>query len=183
MIKITSHAAIAQLGAAVLRQVAQPVIQVHAPEIQVLIERLMTTMYENQGVGIAAPQLGASLQVLIVSSRPTARYPQAPTMAPVVMVNPEVVASSADCVRDWEGCLSIPGIRGLVPRTDSIQVRYCDRDGIPQELTLSGFPARIFQHEYDHLRGLVFLDRVETTCDLFTEHEYQKRMDATAAAR
>lgn len=167
---------IVQLGNPVLRQIAQPIAQIHSPAVQTLIEELRVTLLKSNGVGIAAPQMGASLQLLIVASRPNPRYPTAPQMDPVVMINPQLVSHSEQVVKDWEGCLSIPGIRGLVPRYEAIALQFSDRHGNPQSLELSGFPARIFQHEFDHLSGLVFLDRLETVQDIITDQEYLKRM-------
>jgi peptide deformylase len=95
-------------------------------------------------------------------------------MEPVAMLNPEVVWRSDETEKEWEGCLSVPGIRGPVPRSRSIGVRYLTREGERREEELSGFIARIFQHEYDHIRGLVFLDRVESTRELISEREYQR---------
>ncbi|MGB3650243.1 MAG: peptide deformylase, partial [Rivularia sp. (in: cyanobacteria)] len=88
-------------------------------------------------------------------------------------INPRIVAYSEEIVKDWEGCLSIPGIRGLVPRYKTIEVEYTDRYGKLQNQELTDFVARIFQHEYDHFEGLVFLDRVESSFDLVSEQEYQ----------
>jgi peptide deformylase len=92
------------------------------------------------------------------------------------MINPSILAHSTQIAKGWEGCLSIPGIRGLVPRYQAIEVEYTDRDGKLQKLELTDFVARIFQHEYDHLDGIVFLDRLESTQDIITEQEYQKRI-------
>lgn len=92
------------------------------------------------------------------------------------MINPRIIARSSELVKGWEGCLSIPGIRGLVPRSQVIEVEYTSRDGQLHRQELTDFVARIFQHEYDHLDGIVFLDRVESTQDLMTEQEYQQRI-------
>jgi peptide deformylase len=95
-------------------------------------------------------------------------------MPPTAMINPQIVTHSSEMVKGWEGCLSVPGIRGLVPRYQTIEVEYTDRNGNLQKQELTDFIARIFQHEYDHLEGLVFLDRVEDNQDLISEEEYQK---------
>lgn len=144
--------------------------------IQALCDRLLVLVKESNGVGIAAPQVGESLRLLIVASRPNLRYPNAPMMEPVVMINPAIVAYSNEMEKGWEGCLSVPGIRGLVPRYTQIEVKYTGRDGKPYQQTLTNFVARIFQHEFDHLEGKVFLDRVESTHDLMSEHEFQKQV-------
>jgi peptide deformylase len=127
-------------------------------------------------VGIAAPQAAQSDRLFIVASRPNLRYPQAPNMEPTAMINPRIVDASRETVKDWEGCLSIPGIRGLVPRSRAIEIEYTSRDGKLQRQELTYFVARIFQHEHDHLDGIVFLDRVESTHELITEDEYQKQI-------
>jgi len=165
---------IAQLGAKVLRQTAELVQDVHAPEIRRIIEDMQTTLANTQGVGIAAPQISESRRIVIVASRPTARYPDAPQMAPTVMINPSFQAKSENRQKGWEGCLSIPGIRALVPRYTEIGVQYTDEQGEVVELMLDGFIARVFQHEVDHLDGIVYLDRVEDNRDIIAESEYLK---------
>ncbi|NER32350.1 MAG: peptide deformylase, partial [Symploca sp. SIO1C4] len=127
-------------------------------------------------LSIAAPQVSQSDRLFIVASRPNLRYPHAPTMAPTAMINPRIIAHSPETIKDWEGCLCVPGIRGLVPRYQAIEVEYTDRDGQRHQQQLTDFIARIFQHEYDHLDGLIFLDRLETTRDIITEQEYLQRV-------
>lgn len=167
---------IAQLGNPILRQNAQIVGNVQDERLQQLIDALIVTASASNGVGIAAPQVFESYRLFIVASRPNLRYPHAPLMEPTAMINPRIIAHSTDVVKDWEGCLSVPGIRGLVPRYRSIEVEYTGRDGQLYHQELTDFVARIFQHEYDHLDGIVFLDRVETTQDLISEQEYQQRI-------
>lgn len=163
-----------QLGNPRLRQVAQPVISPNHPEIQRLIDDLMRTMEGANGVGIAAPQVGVDLQVVIVASRPTLRYPHAPQIDPMAMINPRITEQGTEQIKDWEGCLSVPGIRGLVPRSRQILVEYRDRKDAFHQRSFDGFVARIIQHECDHLQGYVFVDRVETTRELITEDEYHR---------
>lgn len=167
---------IAQLGDPVLRQTAQPIEQIQADWVQHLVDNMMTTLVQSNGVGLAAPQVGQSFCLLIVASRPNLRYPDAPTMEPTAMLNPVLVAHSDETVKDWEGCLSIPGIRGLVPRYQAIEVEYTTPFGQRIKQQFTDFVARIFQHEFDHLNGLVFLDRLETIQDIVTEQEYMKRI-------
>jgi len=167
---------IIQLGNPILRQKAEFVKQVKSDNIQKLIDDLLTTVSDANGVGIAAPQVAVGYRVFIVASRPNLRYPNAPLMEPTAMINPKIVAHSDEIVKDWEGCLSVPGIRGLVPRYRKIEVEYIDRNGNLINQQLTDFVARIFQHEYDHFEGLVFLDRVESTFDIVTEQEYQNLM-------
>ena len=167
---------VAQLGNEILRYQAQSVNHIWDKNLQQLIDNLITTVIETNGVGIAAPQVSSSDRLFIVASRPNLRYPNAPKMEPTPMINPRIISHSEDMVKGWEGCLSVPGIRGLVPRYRVIEVEYLNRKGELQRQELTDFVARIFQHEYDHLEGLVFLDRVESTKDLMTEDEYQKQI-------
>jgi peptide deformylase len=168
---------ICQLGHPSLRRGVATITDVQDPRLPRVIDQLLMKVHQANGVGIAAPQVGVNLALLIVASRPTLRYPNAPKMEPTVMINPRIVSVAPDRIKDWEGCLSIPGIRGQVPRHRSMVVAYVDRHGQPQEQTLTDFVARIFQHEYDHLEGKVFLDRVESSLELISEVEYQKRVE------
>ncbi|WP_293358660.1 MULTISPECIES: peptide deformylase [unclassified Microcoleus] len=167
---------ISQLGNPVLQQPSQVVENVKDDRIQQLIDNLIATVQHAHGVGIAAPQAAMCDRLFIVASRPNLRYPQAPHMEPTAMINPRIVAASTEKVKDWEGCLSIPGIRGLVPRSRAIEIEYTCRDGKLHKQELTDFVARIFQHEHDHLDGIVFLDRVESMQELMTEDEYQKQI-------
>jgi len=165
---------IAQLGAKVLRQQAEAIIDVDDVDVLQIIEAMQSTLAATQGVGIAAPQISESKQIIIVASRPTSRYPSAPLMEPTVMINPGFQPLSEIQEKDWEGCLSIPGIRALVPRYQEIIIRYIDQQGDLVESELNGFVARIFQHELDHLEGKTYLDRVESNTDIFSESEFIK---------
>lgn len=165
---------IASSGHPILRQQAHTVKQFQDPQLQNLIDDLLTTVQNAQGVGIAAPQVGESLRLFIVASRPNSRYPQAPNIPPTVMINPRLLTHSSEQVKGWEGCLSVPGVRGLVPRSQEIEIEYCDRTGQNHTAILTDFLARIFQHEYDHLNGILFIDRLKSSEDRFTEAEYQQ---------
>ncbi len=173
---MTESLQIAQLGNPILRQQAQLVDNVRDERIQKLIDALILTAAASNGVGIAAPQVSESYRLFIVASRPSPRYPNAPEMQPTAIINPQIIARSPEVIKGWEGCLSIPGIRGLVPRSQTIEVEYTTRDDKLHRQELTDFVARIFQHEYDHLDGIVFLDRVESTQDMMTEQEYQQRI-------
>lgn len=166
---------IAQLGHDVLRTPARPVELPASPALRAFADDLMATMLDLDGVGIAAPQVYESVQLFIVASRPNPRYPDAPAMEPEVVANPEIVWRSEELVKGWEGCLSIPGIRGFVPRHSKIRVRYRSLDGAVMEREFEGFVARVFQHEDDHLRGVVFLDRLESNRDIVTEKEFRRQ--------
>ncbi len=164
---------IAQLGHPVLRQKAAAVEEID-DSIQQLIDDLFATSNEANGAGIAAPQIYRSLRVFILSIRPSPRYPNAPDMEPTAVINPEILWASEEKEKDWEGCLSIPGIRGKVPRPQEIKVRFMTRDGKVTERPFSGFAARVFLHENDHLEGMTWLDHVEDNRDIVTEKEYLK---------
>lgn len=168
--------AISELGNPVLRGYSHPIENIGQEQIQTLIDNLIVTASQANGVGIAAPQVGMSDRLFIMTSRPTLRYPNAPVMEPTAIINPKILNHSNETVKGWEGCLSVPGIRGLVPRYQSIEVEYNSREGKLCYQEFTDFVARIFQHELDHLDGIVFLDRVESTQDLITEAEYQKRL-------
>jgi peptide deformylase len=169
---------IAQLGHPVLRQETDLIGNPADPALQALIDDMLATMTEANGVGIAAPQVYEPVRLFIVASRPTPRYPGAPAMEPTAMINPEIVWRSDETEKGWEGCLSVPGIRGLVPRSLRIGVRYLSRREEVCEMELSGFIARVFQHEHDHISGMVFLDRVASNRELISEREYMRLVSA-----
>lgn len=166
---------IAQLGHAVLRKRAIEVDNILADDCQQLISQMMTTVSKAGGVGIAAPQIHHSVRIFIMCSKPNARYPDAPLMPPTAIINPQILDYSDEKVKDWEGCLSVPSMRGLVPRHNQLTVRYFDQQGHQQQQKLTGFVARIFQHELDHLDGLTFIDRLESTLDLISEDEWYQQ--------
>jgi peptide deformylase len=168
---------IATIGADILRQQAQPIVEFPlSATVQALIDGLIHTAQVANGVGIAAPQVANSCRLFIVASRPSPRYPTAPVMEPTAMINPRIIDRSTAEIMGWEGCLSVPGQRGLVARAQWIDVEYGDRYGQNQRQRLTDFVARIFQHEYDHLEGILFVDRVAQPEHLISEEEYQKIM-------
>lgn len=176
-----------QLGNPQLRKIAKPIairnsddgVPLSAAELQNLAQDMLDTMLEEGGIGIAAPQIGVSLRVMVVASQPNARYPNAPAMQPLVMLNPVLEWSSPETVKDWEGCLSVPGIRAKVPRSTHIRVRYTDAATLQEtHIEYRDFVARVWLHEFDHLNGIVFPDRMESTQDMVTEAEYRKLMSA-----
>lgn len=167
---------VAEIGNPVLRSPTHPIANIHDPMVQQLIDNLIHTAIKTNGVGIAAPQVSESLQLFIVASRPNLRYLNAPVMEPTPMINPQIVAFSDEQEQGWEGCLSVPGMRGLVGRSREIEVLWCDRHGQPHQKVFTDFVARIIQHEYDHLNGKVFLDRVESTLDLMSDAEYHSQI-------
>ena len=130
---------IAQLGHPVLRKTAARVKDPNAAFIDPLIADMMETVGDAAGVGIAAPQVYESYRIFIMASRPNARYPHAPEMPPTALINPEIIDRSDKTAKDWEGCLSIPGIRAKVPRAVQVQVRYTGIDGIEQTAVFDDF--------------------------------------------
>jgi peptide deformylase len=166
---------IAQLGHAVLRLRAIEVENILADECQQLINKMMLAVSQSGGVGIAAPQIHHSVRIFIMCSKPNTRYPNAPLMAPIAIINPEILHYSTEKVKDWEGCLSVPSMRGLVSRHAQITVRYFDQQGNEQQKELTGFIARIFQHELDHLNGITFIDQLELSKDLISEVEWYQQ--------
>src|SRR3989344_4783059 len=165
---------VAHLGHPVLREKSKEVSDIKTPSVQTLIDDLISTVMDVDGVGIAAPQVYASLRIFILASHPNPRYPNAPKMKPTAIINPKFLDMSKRKIKDWEGCLSIPGLRGLIPRSKSVDVEFMTRDGKKIRKTFTDFVARIFQHEYDHLEGKLFIDRVESSLDLISEKEFQK---------
>ena len=147
---------IVRLGHPALRSPAQPLppARIMDPEVQTLIDDMVETMHEAHGVGIAAPQLGEEVQIFVYQA---VGPPEIPLH---VVINPLITPQVREVVYDWEGCLSIPDLRGLVPRHPTVRVQGLDRQGRPLDYAASGFEARIVQHEYDHLNGVVFLDRM-----------------------
>jgi len=163
---------IALLGADVIRQVATEVEEIESKETQALIEDLLLTCINSRGMGIASPQISVSKRLFIMASQRNNRYPNAPKMKPKAVINPKILSYSDETEKDWEGCLSLPNVRALVPRSIKIEVSYFTRDGKEVHEVLEGFLARLFQHEFDHLDGKVFIDRIESTQDVVMEREY-----------
>jgi peptide deformylase len=165
---------ITQIGTPILRSQAQPIEQVTDNKIIELIDCLVKTVTANQGVGIAAPQISQPYRIFIIASHPSDRYPHAPTMPPTAMINPRILSHGEQVEKDWEGCLSVPNTRALVPRYQQIEVEYTTKTGELKQEILTGFIARIFQHELDHLDGIIFTDRLSDPYDLYTEAEYRQ---------
>jgi peptide deformylase len=171
---------VARMGHPVLRAKARPLDRsdIRTAEVQKLIDDMIDTMREYHGVGLAAPQVHESLR-LFVALLDTRRPPDDEHEAdeepePIVVINPEITIVDSAIVEDWEGCLSIPDIRGKVPRAREIRVRALDRDGGRIDLRASAFPARVIQHETDHLDGVLFFDRMRTFESLTFLEEYSR---------
>ena len=164
---------VARMGHPVLRAKARPLekAEIRGAVIQKLIDDMIDTMIEYRGVGLAAPQVHESLRVFVALLGPD---DQETDSEPMVIVNPEIVPVGTEIVEAWEGCLSIPDIRGRVPRARSIAVRAVDRKGGRLDLSLQDFPARVAQHETDHLDGTLFFDRMRTMESLTFLDEYAR---------
>jgi peptide deformylase len=167
---------VAQLGHPILRKKAQLITKIKSESIQELIVDLTETVIDIDGVGMAAPQAYQSLRLFIIASHPNSRYPNAPFMKPTAVINPKILWHNDVTYKDWEGCLSIPGVRALIPRFTKIKVEYSDVKGKKVTKNFADFIAKIFQHENDHLDGIMFLDRVVDTKDIISEKEYLKLM-------
>lgn len=153
---------IVRLGHPALRAPAQPVdkSRISESEIQTLIDDMFETMLAAGGVGLAAPQLGLSLQLFVYAVVDPDQHALGDDPELVAVINPALEPVAGELVYDWEGCLSIPDLRGLVPRHQEVRIHGLDRTGKPIDTRASGYEARIAQHEYDHLNGIVFLDRM-----------------------
>lgn len=144
---------------------AEPVTQFETPELHALLQDMDDTMRSKNGAGIAAPQIGVSLQVVIFGVGANPRYPDAEEVPYTVLINPIVEPAGAEMEEGWEGCLSVPGMRGLVPRYTQLCYRGFDQFGNAVERTVSGFHARVVQHETDHLLGILYPMRVRDLRD------------------
>lgn len=151
---------ILRMGDPRLLEIARPVADFDSPVLHALITDLFDTMVAAGGVGLAAPQIGVGLQVVIFGFEKSARYPDAEAVPETVLLNPLITPLSADQSLDWEGCLSVPGLRGEVPRFSAIRYQGFSADGQPIDRTVEGFHARVVQHECDHLIGKLYPMRI-----------------------
>lgn len=152
---------ILQIGNPILRKIASPVKNIDSSDVQELVDLMLRIVFESNGVGLAAPQIGYSSRMIVVASHPNARYPHAPLMKPMEMINPLIVSHSQDVLEQEEGCLSVRGKRGNVLRYSAIALTYYNRYGQKESKEFNGFIARIIQHEIDHLNGILFVDHVK----------------------
>ncbi|MCX7891729.1 MAG: peptide deformylase [Burkholderiales bacterium] len=139
---------------------ARPVAAFGTPELAALLADMRDTMAHLEGAGLAAPQIGVPLQVVIFGVHRNRRYPDVEEVPDTVLVNPEITPLGDELEEGWEGCLSVPGMRGLVPRFRRIRYRGFDADGAPIDRTVEGFHARVVQHECDHLAGILYPMRI-----------------------
>ena len=165
------------MGHPVLRQRARELTseELASPELERLVVDMVDTLRDYGGVGLAAPQVGESLRVAIIeiAGGPT-RYGDIPSMPLSVFVNPVIEELEGEKRGLWEGCLSVPGLRGYVERPQHVRVRYSDLEGEAHELELEGFFATVFQHEFDHLDGKLYIDRLSDTRLLAFDQEFER---------
>jgi peptide deformylase len=149
-----------RMGHPVLRERAKPVESYGTPQLRELLQDMKDTMAAQNGAGLAAPQIGVSQRVVIFGVAGNPRYPDAEEVPFTVLVNPKIVLLSKDVENGWEGCLSVPGMRGLVPRYTKLRYTGFDVEGHPIDRVAEGFHARVVQHECDHLDGILYPQRM-----------------------
>ena len=152
---------VVRMGHPVLRQRAKPVEAFGTPQLRQLVQDMIETMEFKSGAGLAAPQIGVSQRVVIFGVEHNPRYPDAEPVPFTVLVNPKIVLLTREVEEGWEGCLSVPGMRGVVPRYTKLRYSGYDEHGKPIEREAEGFHARVVQHECDHLDGILYPMRVE----------------------
>jgi len=151
---------ILKMGDPRLLRVAEPVREFGTPELEALIADMFDTMHAANGAGLAAPQIGVNLRLVIYGFKQNTRYPDAPPVPETVLINPKLRPLSAEMVDGWEGCLSVPGLRGVVPRFSALHYEGFDQYGNVISRDAEGFHARVVQHECDHLDGILYPMRI-----------------------
>ncbi len=152
---------ILRMGDPRLLRIAKPVEEFNTPALHTLIEDMFETMVAVGGVGLAAPQIGVDLRLVIFGFDESKRYPEAPSIPATILINPIVTPLSTDMEEGWEGCLSVPGMRGSVPRYTHLRYTGFDEQGHTIDRTVEGFHARVVQHECDHLDGILYPQRIK----------------------
>ena len=167
---------VARMGHPVLRKKARPLdrAEVNSAPVQKLIDDMIHTMVEYHGVGLAAPQVHESVRLFVASLGDAESDAAASEAELLVLLNPEIVTAGGEIVEDWEGCLSIPDIRGRVPRARGVRIRGLNRKGERIEVNAKDFSARVIQHEYDHLDGVLFFDRMRSLESLTFLEEFSR---------
>ena len=167
---------VARLGHPVLRQIAQPIPleMIRSVDVQRFIDDMVETMREYSGAGLAANQVHTPLQVAVIEVTANPRYPDAPEIPLTVLVNPVVTPITEEMEEGWEGCLSVPDMRGRVPRYTAVRLECLDREGGRVDLVAKDFFARVIQHETDHLNGIVYVDRMRDLSSLSFLAEWQR---------
>lgn len=153
--------AVLKMGSPVLLEVAEKVEAFNSAELDALIEDMQDTMASLNGAGLAAPQIGISLQLVIFGVEENPRYPDAESIPFTILINPVITPLTEEIEEDWEGCLSVPGLRGMVPRFTKLRYQGYDQHGTAIDRTVEGFHARVVQHECDHLEGILYPMRIE----------------------
>jgi len=176
---------VARLGHPVLRQVAEPIAvnQTRTPETQRLIDDMIETMREYNGAGLAANQVHTLKQVCVIEVKDNPRYPYKPNIPLTVLVNPVITALTDETFANYEGCLSVPNLRGVVDRVTQIRVTGWNRQGQPIDEIVRGLSAGTYQHEVDHLDGKLFVDRVQDTSTLTTWQDFERFHQAAFVQR
>ena len=149
-----------RMGDPRLLERSREVQEVATPELDALLDDMRDTMRAQNGAGLAAPQIGVGLQVVIFGIDHNPRYPDAEAVPQTILINPKLTALTEDVAEDWEGCLSVPGMRGVVPRFTHLRYEGFDQYGKPLKREVDGFHARVVQHEYDHLIGVLYPMRI-----------------------
>jgi peptide deformylase len=168
---------IREMGDPVLREVARPVSaeELASPEVQQLIDDMIETKRAANGAGLAAPQVGVPLRIAVIEvTAGNPRYPYKPAIELTVIVNPELTPLDDAVFATNEGCLSMPNVRGDLERFENVEARYLDRDGVSHRETRRGLTAGTFQHEVDHLDGILFVDRMADMSSLSTWAEFER---------
>lgn len=171
---------IAQIGHPILRETAEPIPPeaVSAPWVQSLIDDLIETMRDANGAGLAATQIHERWQVCVMEVGDNPRYPYKPKIPLTVLVNPVITPLGDETFDNYEGCLSVPNLRGVVPRAARVHLSALDRDGAPVDRELAGITAGTVQHEVDHLFGRLFVDRVVDPTTLTTWDQFHRYREA-----
>jgi len=151
---------IVKMGDPRLLRVARPVADIHDPALKAIIADMYETMHTANGVGLAAPQIGVDLRLMIFGFNANPRYPEAEPVPVTTLINPWIEVLTDETEEDWEGCLSVPGLRGMVPRATHIRYGGLLEDGTELVREAEGFHARVFQHEFDHLNGILYPQRI-----------------------
>ena len=168
---------IIRMGHPTLRQVARPltVDEISSADLSHLVADMIDTLHDYGGIGLAAPQINEPIRLAIVEiAGGETRYGELPSMPLTVFVNPQIEVLNPTVAGYWEGCLSVPGLRGFVERPQHIRVKALDMTGVELVLELEGFLATVFQHEFDHLDGKLFIDRISDTTQLVFEEELER---------
>lgn len=168
---------IIRMGHPVLRQPARPLEpeEIGSDVVQRLVADMIDTLHDYGGIGLAAPQIAEPIRLAIVElSGGQSRYGELPRVPLTAFVNPEIEVLDPATAGYWEGCLSVPGLRGFVERPQHIRVRALSLSGEPMEMTFQGFPATVFQHEFDHLDGTLYVDRITDPTRLVFEEEFDR---------